>query len=213
MGKPRIARFAEAQGQIDRGLVFHLGPMIRSDIRLADTAPRARPGKLWTVLQFPMTRVVLAPLPLVAVMVATELLIVLPGLAAGGWTSSLIALAGGLMGVAVYAGYVRWLERRALTGLGGAAATGEIGGGFAIGIGLFVVTAGLLVVIGVGRVDAGDGLAAVAPWLLWVAGTAISEEVLFRGVLFRILEEQLGPWLALPLSAALFGGMHAVADN
>lgn len=39
-------------------------------------------------------------------------------------------------------------------------------------------------------------------------GTAIAEEIVFRGVLFRITEEGLGTWLALAISALLFGGVH-----
>ena len=39
-------------------------------------------------------------------------------------------------------------------------------------------------------------------------GTAIAEEIVFRGVLFRITEEGLGTWPALAISALLFGGVH-----
>src|SRR6185295_9233009 len=37
---------------------------------------------------------------------------------------------------------------------------------------------------------------------------AISEEIVFRGVLFRWLEEFAGSWAALVLTAALFGAGH-----
>jgi membrane protease YdiL (CAAX protease family) len=37
---------------------------------------------------------------------------------------------------------------------------------------------------------------------------AVAEEILFRGLLFRILEEGLGSWLALAISAVLFGMVH-----
>jgi membrane protease YdiL (CAAX protease family) len=37
---------------------------------------------------------------------------------------------------------------------------------------------------------------------------AVAEEIIFRGFLFRILEEGLGSWLALPISALLFGMIH-----
>jgi hypothetical protein len=43
--------------------------------------------------------------------------------------------------------------------------------------------------------------------LLLLPGAAI-EELLFRGVLFRLVEEWLGTWIALAISAALFGGAH-----
>ena len=51
-----------------------------------------------------------------------------------------------------------------------------------------------------------------APWLksllLFGLGTAITEEIITRGVLFRISEEGLGTWAALLISAAVFGFGH-----
>lgn len=52
-----------------------------------------------------------------------------------------------------------------------------------------------------------------APWLPTTLviglGAAISEEIAFRGVFFRILENWLGTWTALAASALLFGLAHA----
>jgi uncharacterized protein len=44
--------------------------------------------------------------------------------------------------------------------------------------------------------------------LLLLPGAAI-EELLFRGLLFRLVEEWSGTWIALAVSAALFGLVHA----
>jgi membrane protease YdiL (CAAX protease family) len=49
-------------------------------------------------------------------------------------------------------------------------------------------------------------LAAAA--LLLIAGAA-TEELLFRGVIFRLIEEWAGTWIALAVSAILFGAVHA----
>src|SRR5699024_11017149 len=53
--------------------------------------------------------------------------------------------------------------------------------------------------------------------LLSPLGMAVSsaffEEVLFRGILFRILEEKLGSWISLLISAAIFGGLHFANPN
>ena len=38
--------------------------------------------------------------------------------------------------------------------------------------------------------------------------TGVLEETLVRGIVFRILEKSLGSWLALGISAALFGLLH-----
>jgi len=39
---------------------------------------------------------------------------------------------------------------------------------------------------------------------------AVTEEVLFRGVIFRLLERRGGTWIALAVSALLFGLVHLV---
>jgi membrane protease YdiL (CAAX protease family) len=41
-----------------------------------------------------------------------------------------------------------------------------------------------------------------------MASVSIAEELLFRGVLFRIVENLLGTWGALEISGALFGVIH-----
>lgn len=43
--------------------------------------------------------------------------------------------------------------------------------------------------------------------------TGVFEEVLFRGVVFRIVEERLGSWIALIISALIFGFLHLANQN
>ena len=43
--------------------------------------------------------------------------------------------------------------------------------------------------------------------------SAIFEEILIRGIIFRITEEKLGSYLALIISATLFGAMHLANPN
>ena len=42
---------------------------------------------------------------------------------------------------------------------------------------------------------------------------ALGEEILFRGITFRILEESVGTLLALLLSASLFGALHMTNNS
>lgn len=44
--------------------------------------------------------------------------------------------------------------------------------------------------------------------LLLIAITPLAEEALFRGFLYRLLRRRLSPWLAAPISAALFAASH-----
>jgi len=51
--------------------------------------------------------------------------------------------------------------------------------------------------------------------ILFLAGlqAGFLEELILRGIVFRYLEEAVGSWLALVLSALLFGFLHAGNDN
>ena len=42
---------------------------------------------------------------------------------------------------------------------------------------------------------------------------AIFEEILIRGILFRIIEEKLGSYITLIISAIIFGGLHLLNPN
>jgi uncharacterized protein len=42
---------------------------------------------------------------------------------------------------------------------------------------------------------------------------AIFEEILIRGIIFRIIEEKLGSYIALIISAIIFGGLHLLNPN
>lgn len=53
----------------------------------------------------------------------------------------------------------------------------------------------------------------ILPGLAMAFSSAIFEEILMRGVLFRVIEEKLGSWLALVISALLFGVMHLANEN
>lgn len=46
-----------------------------------------------------------------------------------------------------------------------------------------------------------------------VASIAVNEELLFRGVVLRILDERLGSVIALPISCLIFGLTHLVNDH
>ena len=43
--------------------------------------------------------------------------------------------------------------------------------------------------------------------------SAIFEEILFRGIIFRIIEEKLGSYLSLVISALIFGALHLANPN
>lgn len=109
-----------------------------------------------------------------------------------------------------YAKAVRLLERRPAGEVGRLGAVAEVRRGTLLGIGLFAVTIAVIAVFGGYGVAGWGDLAAALGTLGMMCAVAVAEEVLFRGVLFRIVEELTGTWGAMAVSAILFGGLHLV---
>lgn len=83
--------------------------------------------------------------------------------------------------------------------------------GMAAGIALFSTIVGVLWLLGVYHVTGFNPHANWLTALLMVGiGAGVGEEIMFRGALFRIVEEGLGSWAALVMSALVFGFMHGM---
>ncbi|HEY2532516.1 MAG TPA: type II CAAX endopeptidase family protein [Xanthobacteraceae bacterium] len=162
---------------------------------------------LWRrVLAFPVVRIVVAILfiaiPFAVVSTPFNLFV----------TDKSWRRAGALLLTAVVLGgywaYVRIVEKRVVTELSGAHAGRELGLGLALGALLFSLTIGILAALGVYQISGNNG------WLIVLASvpgfvlTGVLEETLIRGIVFRILEKSLGSWLALGISAVIFGVLH-----
>ena len=112
-----------------------------------------------------------------------------------------------------YRGMVRLVEARSAAELGLRGAARETGAGILVGAGCLTVTVGLVAALGYYHVEGFGVWAALATALGLAAGSGYIEEVIFRGVVFRIAEEALGTWLALGITVALFGLAHLGNPN
>ena len=131
-----------------------------------------------------------------------------------GWPSSAANLALQILAVhLVYCGIVRLLEQRRASELALSGAVQETGVGVLVGGGCLTVTVGLIAALGYYRVEGIGSWAAPATALAIAATSSYTEEVLFRGVIFRIVEEGLGTWSALVISVVLFGLSHLANPN
>jgi membrane protease YdiL (CAAX protease family) len=108
-----------------------------------------------------------------------------------------------------YWAYVRYIEKRELTELGRVNAAREFGIGTLIGFGLFSFVIVVLWLSGLYRVN---GIDFVLSWLIGALFgafvSAFAQELIFRGVIYRITEEWMGTWWAVAISAVLFGMLH-----
>lgn len=86
--------------------------------------------------------------------------------------------------------------------------------GWLVGMGIMLVTAALLALFGVYRVNGvHEGVNLLAPLIVLALAPGIAEEIVARGVLYRVVEDGLGTWAALAISAIFFGGMHLGNPN
>lgn len=127
------------------------------------------------------------------------------------WGKTGLLLLGGTAVLGLYALWMRVLETRKVSELSLKSLTDLLTGLF-IG-GLFIASViGILAILGIYRIDSiqsdWDGL------LLNFAAffiVAVSEEIIFRGILFRMIDERFNAASALIISSLLFGFAHLAA--
>lgn len=169
--------------------------------------PTAAPSWHARLLRFPLTRIAIALL-CIGVPFALAGLLVKSALPGEAWRG-LRGVFGTVVLVASYWVYVRKLEQRALSELSWPGAWKELLAGLLVGSLLFTAVMGLLYAFGALRITGQQPWAAAGALVPTLVLAAIAEEIVFRGVIFRILEQWLGSWMALALSALLFGFAHA----
>jgi uncharacterized protein len=119
------------------------------------------------------------------------------------------ALVGCAAMLGLYAGLVRVLEARWPAELAPRAGARWALLGIVVGFLLFNAVCAVFTLLGVVTWGGFNGLAVAFAPLLMAAIAAVGEELVFRGVLYRVLEDSLGTSAAVALSAALFGLLHA----
>lgn len=123
-----------------------------------------------------------------------------------------VAVAAGMatLGLTFYVGFVRVIERRPVSELGLAGMGWELSTGLAIGAGLYALCVAILMILGIYRVDGWNSWSFMLPAVAMALNSGIFEELLFRGALFRIVEEALGSWISLTVSSFVFGFVHLI---
>ncbi|MBT0993791.1 CPBP family intramembrane metalloprotease [Cellulomonas sp. DKR-3] len=129
-----------------------------------------------------------------------------------GATSGVVSLAlgalAGLAALAAYARVVRRTEHRVPVEVTRAGAPAAIGRGVLIGLGMCVAVMATVAVFGGYHVHGWGSLSSAAGVLGVTVVVGVTEELVFRGVLLRVVEERAGTWVALASTAALFGAIH-----
>ncbi|MEV7972942.1 type II CAAX endopeptidase family protein [Cellulomonas sp. NPDC089187] len=110
--------------------------------------------------------------------------------------------------VLLYHGLVRWMEGRPAVELAVDRSTAGLGWGGLLGLGFMSVTVAAIALGGEVTFTRGGAISAVLGAVgFWIV-VGVGEELLFRGAVFRLVEERVGSAWALAVSAVLFGAVH-----
>ena len=184
-----------------------------------EMAVEHRPSRARKIIQFPLTRAIIALVFVVGAVQGVQLLLNLlgrylfttddlPKL----WLIVIWMLTVPIAYLAYYA-HVRFIEKRLITELAWSGALPQLGIGCAVGAGLFVVVIAIIWGLGHYHVIAVNGVAFIVVPFFHYVYTAVYEELVFRGIFFRIIEGSLGSWLAIVFSGLLFGFAHSTVPN
>ncbi len=165
----------------------------------------------WTAkfMQFPLTRITLA---MFLVLVPVNALIFalswsskhIPGNAFRFFGSLVIAA----VALFAYYAYVRLIEKRTAEEITRGGALKELAFGLLLGTLFLSATIGILAFVGAYEVTGMNNWRIIFSTLPTFIVVGFVEEIIMRGIIFRILEAWLGSWIALAISAAIFGFGH-----
>lgn len=124
------------------------------------------------------------------------------------WLMLAAGIATTVAAIFVYKGIVRATEKRRVVEASGQGLIGGLSFGTLIGIVIFGCVILNVAFLGCYKVHGAAWNAGIAGLFGYMAAAAVTEELLFRGVLFRNIERRLGTWIAWLISAVLFGAYH-----
>ncbi len=111
--------------------------------------------------------------------------------------------------ILIYRLLVRWTEKRSASELRSGNSVPLLIGGTVIGVALFCAVYAVLAAYGAVTIKGFGTTDGLVVALALSAYAAVGEEILFRGVVYRLFEEGFGTFVAIVLSGALFGLLHA----
>jgi uncharacterized protein len=104
--------------------------------------------------------------------------------------------------------FTHFVERKTFADFGLPGAAKEWAFGIAVGSGVMVIVVGIMALLGGYKIVGQNGPEVLVGVLGVAIISGITEEIVFRGVIFRFFEQWLGSIAALSISALLFGFAH-----
>jgi len=177
------------------------------EIAVSPPLPRAPLAR--RILHFPLTLMLIAILFFAAgTALANVLLRLLPSHPNSPWLLANAAIVILCIGAAFWI-FCRFVDREAAGLFGRRFWAQELLAGLAAGTLIFAAVVGAAAALGYYRTAGSSGLETIwQPLAVEALIAGFTEELLFRGILFRYIEKAAGSWVALALTSALFGAAH-----
>jgi len=163
-------------------------------------------ASLLRILQFPLARLFLVGGPLFVMMAVSNGFI--QKFSSTPLAAIATAIAMAAFALVIYALLVRLIERRPVSELSLSGMGRELGLGLLTGAALYTVSVLILMALGIYHIEGLNPWHFVLPAIAMTVTSGVFEELVFRGALFRIIEEWLGSWISLVVSSAVFGFSH-----
>ncbi len=159
-----------------------------------------------SVFYFPITRIVLGTFAITLAMGVVTVLF--DNLAEFQYFETVLSICQAIVATLAYSFFYKWYEKRKITELSSVGIVNYVVLGLAIGIILQSCVLWVVELFASYTVVRFNPPISLMPAIGMAISSGFIEEILIRGIMFRILEEWLGSWISLLISAFIFGFMH-----
>lgn len=173
---------------------------------------RPTEGALLRVLRHPLTLLILGTVMLMGGFIATDLIGMFTRHTAPA-LGEIARYAWPFVALGLYWLFVRYVEGREPLELGSLGMGREWGIGVFTGFVAISITILAMAVAGAYHITGFNSASVLLKYYTTVIGAGIWEELLFRGIMFRLIERWLGSIVALVISGLLFGLVHLGNDH
>jgi membrane protease YdiL (CAAX protease family) len=179
---------------------------LESDISIENNIRPSAPSRAARIFASPLVRILLGIVIVVAPVILTLWLahVLLEKSQRVMWPQIMAAA----LCVASYWYFVRQVEKRRVTELSGASALRDLAFGVLGGSVLVATAMGVLFIAGSFQISGINGWTGLIVPIAELILVAFVEELLFRGIMFGIVEQSLGSWIALGLTSSIFALSH-----
>lgn len=176
----------------------------------------SKKGIIQKILQFPLTKIIVGIIVVAGVYVLSNMALVQifkTDALTEDVISLFIALISTFLSAITYALLFKFYEKREIKELSTNGLAKNLSVGLLLGFVLQSLTILVIFFNGGYSITSVNPIVFIIPPFAMAFSSAIFEEILFRGIIFRVMEEKLGSYVSLIISAIIFGLLHMSNPN